>query len=283
MGDKTLVVELEYSVPYFFELLAAPYFYPIHEETDRKCPGWAEKPSTYVSNGPFIFSTWDHHKKISASSSKNYWDKNAVGLDGIEFFMVDSDVELSLFEKGELHWTGSPIGVLPTDALESLKRTSKVHTLPRAETAFLRLNVKKEGLSCEKARRALASAIDRKSIVEHILQSGQLPAQSYLPPSLKCSEDIYFEDGDIEAARNLFIEAEEADPDIRTVFSSKNLTLSYIQSDRTHLIAQAIQEQFREAFNFKINLEGLERKVFLEKIRHGDYQIAFCSWGAGLP
>jgi oligopeptide transport system substrate-binding protein len=60
----------------------------------------------------------------------------------------------------------------------------------------------------------------------------------------------------------------------------KPLKLTYAQGERAHLLAQALQDQWREALGLVIELEAVERKVFFDRIARQDYELAFCSWGA---
>lgn len=275
--DNILVVELEHPVPYFLELIAAPFFSPVHSLTDQANPRWAERPETYISNGPFTLESWHHHDQISVRRSKNYWDKSVVSLEGLDLFMVENDTALHLFEKGEIHWTGSPIGVIPVDALAHLKETVGISSKPRAETAFLRANTELRALSDPRVRKALALAIDRQAIAEHVLQAGQLPAQSLIPPSMQLSDQPYFDDHNPEKAKELLNQALSDSIKDRHL---EELTLTYIQSERTHLVVQALQQQWNRAFGFQVNLEGVERKVYFDRIKKRDYDLAFCSWGA---
>ena len=276
--EKTLIVELESPTPYFLELIASPVFFPVHEGVDRQNPHWAEKEGSYVSNGPFLLKQWRHHDLIVAEKNPSYWDKESVHLDGIELMMVCSDTEMKLFEKGELHWAGSPISTLPLDALGSLKREGKVHPLPIAETGFIRANTKDPLLSHPKLRKALALAIDRKEIVEHVTQGGQVPVTSLVPPALMQQTEGYFQDADVQSATKLLDEALEELEISRKELS--HITFSYAASERAHLIAQAIQEQWNRAFGFQVTLEAIERKVYFDRLSKQDYQLAFCSWRA---
>lgn len=276
--EQLLIVELEYPTPYFLELLASPFFFPIHQKIDQVEPRWAERQETYVSNGPFSLKSWHHHDQISVRKNPSYWDAGQVHLEGIDLFMVENKTALHLFDKGEIHWTGSPVGSIPVDAIAHLRENKTVYSKPRAETAFLRSNVEVRALRNPKVRRALALAIDRKGIVEHVLQAGQPPAMSLIPPSMQLTETPYFEDNAPEKA-NLVLE--EALEESRLEKSELGeLTLTYINSERSHLIAQAIQEQWHRAFGFQVRLEAIERKVYFDRISRKDYQLAFCSWGA---
>lgn len=260
--EKTLVLELEYPTPYILELVATPYFFPVHQATDRNVPSWAESPETYVGNGPFLFKQWRHNDQIVAEKNANYWDSSSVQLEGLVLTMVASETEMMLYEKNELDWCGSPLSLIPVDAIEHL---SDLYCRPRDETAFLRVNVETVP---QNVRRALALAIDRKAIVDHVTRGGQLPAQRLVPPSMQLQEEPYFSDGDSEQAKMLI--DEQIAP----------LRLTYANSERAHLIAQALQHQWLETLGVKVELEGIERKVFFDRISKQDYDLAYCSWGA---
>ena len=260
LDEKTLKVELAHPCPYFLEMLALPFFFPVNEQ---------------LGNGPFVLEKWKHHDCILVKKNPYYWDADEVKIDGVEMIMVDANTEIQLFQKKDLHWAGSPLSVIPVDAISHLKQEGKLIVKPKAETAFLRTNIDISPLDQPKLRKALALAIDRKSIVEHVLQGGQSCALGILPPSMKLKEEGYFEDGAREKAKDLFAEA----------MSGKNfssLTLTYINSQRSHLIAQALQQQWFEVLGVRIGLEAVERKVYFDRLSHGDYELAFCSWGADL-
>lgn len=278
LSDDQLEVELTHKAPYFLELLAAPFFFPIHQETDQINPHWASAQKSFVSNGPFALTLWHHHDQISARKHPNYWDAAAVQLEGVDLFMVENQTALHLFERGELHFAGSPLGILPIDALSELKTRHNLGAKPRAETSFLRVNVDDALLQDQKIRKALALAIDRKAIVEHVTRAGELVASRLVPPSMELKKAPYFGDGEKGEATRLFEEALLEQNLTRADFEA--LTYTYINSDRSHLIAQAIQDQWKGVLGISIELEAIERKVFFDRMAKRTYQMAFCSWGA---
>lgn len=263
--EKTLIVELEYPTPYFLQLVATPYFYPIHEKTDREVSNWAQKKETYVSNGPFLLEGWRHNDSILLRKNPLYFDEHHVELEGIEMAMVDLETESLLFQKKQLHFSGVPI-----DARAHFRDVA--HVKPRDETSFLRINTKLVPLNDPKLRRALALAINRKDIVEHVTQGGELVAERLVPPSMQLQKEPYFADADKKSAKKLFDEVVEG--------PLPTFKYTYINSERSHLIAQAIQQQWLETLGLHIELEALERKVYFDRISKHDYDIAFCSWGA---
>jgi len=278
LDKRTLQLDLEYPTPYILELLAAPFFSPVNQKVDEANPKWAEKEETFVRNGPFFLKAWRHHDEILAQKSPHYWDCDHVQIEGIEMVMLDPNTALGCFEKKQLHWVGSPLSVLPLDTIIPLKEKGIVQMKPSAMTSFLRVNVEKSLLSNPKFRHALALAIERGAIAEHVTRGGQIPALRLVPPSMQLQQEPYFEDAAKVKAANYFEEALH-DLGLRRENLPK-ITLTYISQERTHLIAQAIQQQWFEVFGVRVVLEALERKVYFDRISHQDYDLAYCSWGA---
>jgi len=276
INDHTLLVELEYPTPYFLELVAFPVFFPINEELDRKNSSWALSGDSYICNGPFSLAQWRHHDLLLSEKNPHFWASEEVEIDGIEMVMVQDDTEMKLFEKNQLHWAGSPLSAVPVDELSHLKRCNKLHIQPISGTVFIRVNTQYGPLCHPKVRKALALAINRRAIVQHVTQGEQVPATSLLPPSLKIGDGSYFEDGAVEDAQILFTEALSELKLDKSTFPS--ITFTYGASQRNHLIAQAIQQQWNQSFGIDINLEGVERKVYFDRIAHQDYQLAYGDW-----
>ena len=65
VDEHTLMVELENPTPYFLELAAFPAFFPVNRTLDEKNPSWAQNASTFVGNGPFQLSEWEHTDRMS--------------------------------------------------------------------------------------------------------------------------------------------------------------------------------------------------------------------------
>lgn len=272
----SLEVKLERPTPYFLELLASPVFFPINQKVDRDNPNWAENASTYVSNGPFVLDKWKHNYQLNIKKNPNYWDKQAVHLSEIQFAMVQEETELKMFEKNELDWAGSPLSTLPVDALRDLKKQGLLYTQPFLGTYFMRTNTELLPFNDQNVRKAFALAINRRAIVEHITQGNQTPATGLVPVSLDLQEEPYFRDGNVQEARILFETALRDNGWTKETFPP--VTLLYAMSQRNHLIAQAVQEQWERAFGIRIRLEGIETKVYFNRVSKQDFQIASGSW-----
>ncbi len=276
LDPLTLEVTLENPTPYFLELTAFPAFFPVPRKIDQINPRWAENQTTFVSNGPFALKNWKHQDLIDLCKNDDYWDASTVKLQALQLVMVERETELKMYEKNELDWAGSPLSILPVDALKHLRALTTLKTKPLLGTYFFRANIDKPPFHSLKIRKAFALAIDRKAIIDHVLQGNQIPATGLVPVSMGLQTHPYFMDADRLQARDLFEQAlQESDLTRETL---PPISLMYAAGERNHLIAQAIQDQWFTAFGIRINLEAIEGKVYFDRLSKQDYQLASGSW-----
>lgn len=263
-NPKTLIVELADVTPYFLELVATYFYYPVH-------------PAETIGNGPFKLDRWKHNDSLQVSKNPHYWDAYQVILDSIEVCIVDENTALHMFHNDELDWAGSPMSEIPQDAIAHLHQAKQLHFSPAAGTHWLRFNTHEPPFVNQKMRQAFSFAINRKEIVEHITQGGQRPATAIVPPFTSPSQS-FFQDHDITKAWTLF---QEALVEMRTEKESlPDITFCYKAGDRAHKIAQAIQQQWAKAFDITIKLEACEGKHYFERVSKGDFIVSSGSWYA---
>ncbi len=276
IDDHTLKVELENPTPYFLELAAFPAFFPVNRHVDEKNPSWPQNASTFVGNGPFQLTEWKHTDRMSVKKNPSYWDAGKVKLDSLVMHMVKGETELKMFEKKELDWAGSPLSTLPVDSLETLKASDLLKSKELLGTYFIRTNVERAPFNHPLMRKAFALAINRKAIIDHVTQGNQIPATGLVPISLGLQKEPYFQDGNDEEAKRLFEQGLAAVHLSREHFP--DVSLLYYASGRNHLIAQAIQQQWFEAFGIRVKLESIEGKVYFDRVSKQDYHLATGSW-----
>jgi oligopeptide transport system substrate-binding protein len=274
-SPKILIVELESPTPYFLELAATHFYLPVSKK-------WIDEGSQsekLISNGPFHLLSFKHHNEITAMKNPLYWDANSVKINKILYQILDENTGLQLFETGQLDWHGSPTSTLPADSIHTLKAQGLLQIKPGAGTHWIRFNTDANPFQNTKLRRAFALAIDRKGLVEHVLQGNQIPAMAVVPPSLKLSTH-YFDDHDVPAAWNLFQEALE---ELKvSIDDFPVIALCYIQSDRSSRIAQALQQQWQKAFGIEVKLEICDNKSYFQRLTSHEYQMSLGSWFADI-
>jgi oligopeptide transport system substrate-binding protein len=280
LDDLTLVVELEHPTPSFLGLTASYFYYPVSKQmrAGSFSKEQMEGPA-FVSNGPFKLSRWARHNEIVAIKNPLYWDKESVQLDQISFVILEDHTALNMFINGDIDWTGSPLSTLPSDALATLKDKGILKVTLGSGTHLVRFNVKQPLLDQKKMRQALGLAINRQDIVQHVLQGNQTAATRFVPPSFGHSLSFY-QDNNIQQAQALFEEVLNENNLTREKLPT--LTLCYGASERTHKIAQVLQQQWKKALGLTVALQSCEAKTLFDRLKSQDYAMALGSWYADI-
>lgn len=277
LDEKTLEVRLGQPTPYFEQLVCYTPFYPVYKkglEEDDKMYGSAK---AFVSNGPFKLTEWSHDSKIKAEKNEHYREADKVKLDGIEWAMVkDVNTAYQMYENGEFH-----IGVAPNDLQAKLIEEGKIEVGPSSGLEFFRFNVTKEPFTNKKIRQAFALAVDRKTIIENVVQGNQEAALAYVAPGTVTSlgdfrenSDDRIEDAQFAEAKKLLEEGmkEEGWNELPKV------SLLYNDTEQNKVVAEVLQETYRKHLGITIELESVEVGTYFERRGNLDYNIARSSF-----
>ncbi|SFK83751.1 peptide ABC transporter substrate-binding protein [Brevibacillus centrosporus] len=273
IDDKTLEVTLENPTPYFLTL--ATFYYPVNQKVVEGNADWAKKPETIVTNGPFKLSVWEHKNKIELVKNDQYWEKDVVKLDKIDFSMIeDTNTELEMFNNDDLDWAGAPISGLPADAIGPLHEEGKLQTMERATNYYLLFQTEKAPFTNEKIRKAFSYAINRKDIADNIGQAGQTPLMGFVPLSASLKKEGYFKDNDTQTAKQLLADG------IKELGLAKlpEITYLYNTSDLNKKIAEALQAQWKQVLGVDVKLVNKELKVMFDDQEQGNYMISRSGW-----
>lgn len=117
--ERTLTVTLNNPIGYWNELLAMPTFCPVREDVVNGNEGWAADPQTYISNGAYKMTGWEHNSVITLEKNENFHDADSVTMEKIRFFLSDdANNMLSNFKNG----TWLVIDHVPTNEIAALKQ-----------------------------------------------------------------------------------------------------------------------------------------------------------------
>lgn len=284
LDDKTLEVTLEAPTAYFLDLCAFYTYYPVNKAVAEANPDWAKDPSTYVSNGAFKLKSWEHNAKITLAKNENYYDKDNIKLDGIDFDIIeDENTAWQKYEGGEY----DILVTLPQAVVAQLKAENnpELQIGPEVGTYYYNLNNDKKPFNNKKVRQALVYALDRQTIVDKIAQGGQIPATGIVPPGLldENGEDYRKTTGDfigydLEKAKTLLAEGLAEEGMTVEDFNAQGFVLLYNTSEAHKKIAQAAQEMWRTNLGLEVGLENVEFQVKLDREKAGDYDISRAGW-----
>ncbi len=175
---NSLVVKLKEPTPYFLQLLTHTALFPIYSESSAE----THSARNWVSNGPYILLAWVPGESIELTKNQYYWDRHNVRIHNVSYVIeADENSELRQYLAGQIDLTES----VPTNALATLKqkRPQELHIQPFLGTAYYALNLRGSLFRNNRPlRQALAMAIDRPMLVARVLEFGQKPAFSFVPP-----------------------------------------------------------------------------------------------------
>ena len=306
--DKTLEVTLNNAVAYWNELMAFPAYYPVREDVVSN-EAWATDPSTYVCNGPYTITGWEHNSKITLTKNPNYIDADSILMDTIEFYLSDdANNMLSNFENR----TWQLIDDVPTAEIKRLESEypTEYFVAGQIGTYYVCWNINQNllpadseltGAEAEAAnveiRKAMSLLLDRNYIVEEIGQAGQVPAPGFVPMGMTDADgsEFYMNAGDSEDYAGYYDVSADAyidnwdeaieilkkyyDYDEATYTFTNAPTMEYLYntSEGHKAIGEYLQGVWASV-GITVNLVNQEWNTFLNTRKDGGYTIARNGW-----
>jgi oligopeptide transport system substrate-binding protein len=255
VDDRTLEVTLTSPQPWFVQQMSHHSFLPVHRPTvEQFGEKWTEA-ANIVTNGPFQLDAWEHNSRIDLVKWDEWRGAADVSLTRVNGRMItDGVTAVQAFEAGELDATGG----LPPEEIPRLKETPEYEQYEALGTYYYGFNTK--NITDVKQRRAMALAINRREIIDNIAQADQLPATGFTPAGMPGFDTInpaspwLPENGDIEQAKQLMAEVQDAERDI---------TLLLNDAPGHREIAVAVQDSWSE-LGLNVTIKQQEWAQFLE-------------------
>jgi len=293
--DSTFVVTLTSDLPYFLEVCAFPATFPVRQDVTTKEDGtpndqWTFDVATYLCNGPYKLTAWNHNSEIVMEPNEQYYDAANLGPDKITFkLMDDQNAMLSGFNSGELDF----IEDVPQAELPSLIASGDLKIVDYIGTYYVCYQTQKAPFDDPRVRQAFTLAVNRTFIVDKVTQAGQVPANGFVPAgvydaagstgddfrtvggayySIEGDADYSYE-ANCEKARELLAEAGypngEGFPVVEYLYNT---------SDAHKAVAEALQNMWETELGVKVTLNNQEWAVFLQTRKDGNYSIARNGW-----
>ena len=305
--EKTIVITLNNAVAYWNELLAFPTYFPVREDVVAN-EAWATDAATYVCNGAYTISSWEHNSVIVLTKNPNFHDADSILMEEIKFYLSDdANNMLTNFKNGS--WL--LIDDVPTNEIAALKTEYPEEFVVAGQigTYYVCWNVNEDllpadsgltGAEAEAAKAEIRNAIgllyDRNYIVEEIGQAGQVPASSFVPMGMTDADgsEFYKNAGtseELDGYYNVAKEAFEANYAAACEILNKyytvdengmytnfpTLTYLYNTSEGHKAIGEYLQSALA-GVGITMNLENQEWNTFLNTRKNGEYSVARNGW-----
>jgi oligopeptide transport system substrate-binding protein len=282
LDKNTLEIDLDYTVPYFLDILSWHLMLPVKKSLVESNPnGWSTDVKNLVVDGPFKITQWKHNDYIQLEKNPNYWDAKNVKLQKLKLTMITNEnTALAAYKSGQLDLTS----LIPSSQLPTLLSSKQATVKMEIGTKFVILNQTKKPFDNPKVREALSLALDRNALVNTVLKGGQKAAEAYIPPTTPDTfgtKDFRTNGGkfleskaDVQKAKKILAEAGYPE--------GKGLpTLEYSYSagspvDQSY--AEALQNMWKQNLGINVTLKPIESKVFVSQLKQGNYEMANLGW-----
>lgn len=283
LDDNTLEITLIQPTSFFIDLVSMWCYFPVQKATiDANGDRWTASADTYICNGPFKMEQINLGEGYVLVKNENYWDSDNVTLEKLTFrFILDSATALTAYESGDVDGIRS---IPSADYARLVASNAGVNVVPNYGTVYYNINCSKAPYDNPLVRKALNLAIDRKTIIENVVQIDATPAYSFLAPGYGVNgKDItegrgtfgLSETADVEAAQAALAEAGYPNGE-----GFPTLQLSYYSNDTVKKVVEAMAEMFKTNLNINVEISSNDWAIFYESVQAGDYEVCAMGWSA---
>ena len=283
LDDQTLEITLIQPTSFFIDVVSMWCYFPVQEATitangDR----WTASADTYISNGPFKMEQINLGEGYVLVKNENYWDADNVTLEKLTFrFILDSATALTAYESGDVDGIRS---IPSADYARLVASNAGVNVVPNYGTVYYNINCSKAPYDNPLVRKALNLAIDRKTIIENVVQIDAEPAYSFLAPGYGVDgKDITADRGTFGLSETADVEAAQAalaEAGYPNVEGFPTLQLSYYSNDTVKKVVEAMAEMFKTNLNINVEISSNDWAIYYESIQTGDYEVGAMGWSA---
>jgi oligopeptide transport system substrate-binding protein len=265
VDDYTLEITLEQASSYFDAVLALSITHPVRLDVIERSDDLWWEPGNFVGNGAYVLAEWAHDDYVTVEKNPDYWGAGDVTIEQVTFpIIVEDAVALAAYEQGDLDVSGYPDAEL-SRILEEMP--DDFMRLPWPGTYYIGLNLLRSPTDNLNMRKTLASAVDRRAILENVLQTPwRVDACSVVPPEIPgyrgCGGVGYELDLEsaqryLQAAMNEMGIEDPADISINVWFS---------RGEVDENILEAVAEQWETNLGIKVNLVSSDWAAYVETL-----------------
>lgn len=275
--DYTLVLTLNYPVPYFLTTVAGGgVFSPLPLDTPQHTSDWSVTPG-YATCGEYELAEFSLNDKAVLKKSDTYYGKDAVKMDEITYqVMPDVDAQYAAFQTGDVDVA---LSVSVSTAL-SYKGTDNLWVLTYPSCYSLVLNCGETGpdfLKDVNVRKALYEAIDKEALVDVIGGEEIYPVlNGYVPFGLFGETKDFRTERDEEGYESSY-NPEEAKALLEAAgYSESNplkFTYKYSKNSIHEDVATMLQSMWKALGCVEVDFDAVESGVYYDQLDQGDFQI----------
>ncbi len=236
---------------------------------------------TSAGTGPFKFVQWRRGQDVRVEAHRQYWG-GAPRVDGVTWVIVPSDeTAITMYEAGELdvlNLTGGG-GDVARRAMRDSRLRPQAITSPVAQINFLGMNQNLYApFRDRRVREAFCISIDREAMSRGLFGGLAVPLYGQITPGVAgySATNIPPIRYDPDRARQLLAEA--GFPGGRGLPPLKIANLPQFRNEIAYFA-----DQWRQILGVTVELEIMERALFLRSLNAGEVPFFNWGWTAGYP
>jgi len=287
LDERKVKIELKESYYPFLQELTL--IRPIRMLGDNGFPesgSTAEEIAAPIGTGPWVLTDYVKDSHAEFTRNENYWGDKPKIEKVIIKVIPDSQARIMALEKGDIDLIFGSGQLAPVE-YQTLEKKGKYQTLISGplSTRILAINSSVAPTNEKEVRLALHYAIDRKTIVEHLLNGLEEEAHSLFSPGFPYSDiKVGQYENNIEEAKKLLDQAGWKEVEGQPFRMKDNqvlrVTIPYRSTELVHKgILEYLQSTWRE-IGFDVQLQAEESQIYTQKARGGEFNLTFNdTWG----
>jgi peptide/nickel transport system substrate-binding protein/oligopeptide transport system substrate-binding protein len=230
--------------------------------------------------GPFMLKEWKHNERLTLVPNPNY-RRGKPQIDMIDMpFIKEPETAFQLYKTGQLDIMGSQ--QFPPAQVNSVADIEGAKQVPQFFDAYIGFNNKKPPLDNVHLRRALAMAVDKKTLAEKVLAGAAIETDHIVPQGMP---------GYHTGLQPLKYDPEQAKQELAQAGSVGKFSLSYTtgQADFDK-VATTVQQMWKQNLGLDVQLNGEEQAKFNDDLtamanapESSGIEMYISVWGADYP
>jgi oligopeptide transport system substrate-binding protein len=278
IDDQTLEITLEAPTPYFLSQLTHYTAWPVPKHViENHGDAWTKK-ANIVSNGAYVLDEYMPNTHVKLVRNPKFYDAANVNIDRIVYFPgEDRTAGLKRFRAGEV----DVMTDFSSDQFSWMKENLATETriAPYLGIYYYPFNTRKPPFDDIRVRQALSMAIDRETIVDKVMGTGEIAAYSFVPPGVgNYGTPSYATWKGMSQADRVVKAKELLEQAGYNASNPLEFVLRYNTSENHKRIAIAVSAMWKKALGVKVELFNSEVKVHYADLKKADFQIARAGW-----
>lgn len=240
--------------------------------------------SALLASGPYRIAEIDRHRGLRLEANPGF-SASSVSIPRIQVRIVpDSLTRVLELRSGTLDLVQSAIDPDTVDWLAEHEPSLTITRSPASNLQYLGMNLDHPPLADRRVRRAIAHALDRSALVDHLMAGQARIADSFLPPEHWSHTDrVRRYDQSLGRSVALLDAAGWRDPDGNGPLVRFTLSYKTTTDDLARRIAEAIAYQLARV-GIDLEIRSYDWGTFFADVRAGNFHLYSLQWvGIGDP